>query len=125
MKSIAVILMLALATTLTLAKDKKAKDKNVADYPLIAHVVSSNGAGTGAGSVTYGNGVATTTDSDGKATVRFRIADRIYVGGWGCRKHVLVGADVHARLEKNKLYILTDEGETCNTHLRSVQEIPK
>jgi hypothetical protein len=38
-------------------------------------------------------------------------------------KHVQVGTDVRARLEKNKLYILTEDGQTCETHIRDVQEI--
>lgn len=103
----------------------KNKDKNPADYPLNAHVISSNRGGTDAGSVTYGNGTASTVDSSGESTVHFRIGDLLYIGGWGCRRHVQVGTNVHARVEKNKLYILTDDGETCVTHLRGVQEIPK
>jgi hypothetical protein len=90
-----------------------AKDKNPADYPLTAHVVSVNTITT-----------AHPSEETAPWTVQFRVGDLLYSCGIDCRKHVQVGTDVHARVEKNKLYILTDDGQTCDTHIRGVHEIP-
>jgi hypothetical protein len=103
------------------------KDKNnPADYPLTAHVISfvrtvNNTSFTGTSGGTPING-----DIDSSSvSVQFRIGDLLYTCGFGCRKHVQVGTDVHARVQKNKLYILTDDGQTCDSHIRGVQEISK
>jgi hypothetical protein len=118
------IVVFLLFTGLAVAKNDK---KNPADYPLTAHVVSSNRTGTDASIVTRNNnGTLTYGDIDSSdATVQFRIGDLLYTCGFGCRRHVQVGTDVHARVEKRKLYILTDDGQTCDSHIRGVQEIPK
>ncbi len=125
---------LAIATTvllfaeLALAKNKK----DPAEYPLSAHVlaIDSHGGVSGistssynsqTGQWTYGHGTVTTSDY----TVQFRIGNLLYTGGYGCRKKVQVGTDVHARLEKNKLFILTDDGQTCDTRIRDVEELSK
>lgn len=129
MKKLALtVLAVALPAVLALARDKK----NVADYPLTAHVVSSSAGEGSSGTVntstynpqtgkwTYGNGVV----SEGShASVAFRVGNLVYTGGYGCRKHVEVGTDVHARIEKHKIYILADDGETCWTHIYSTREI--
>jgi hypothetical protein len=118
------IVVFLLFTGVAVAKNDK---ENPAKYPLTAHVVSSNRTGTDASFVTRNNnGTLTYGDIDSSdATVQFRIGDLLYTGGFGCRKHVQVGTDVHARMEKRKLYILTDDGQTCETRIRGVQEIPK
>jgi hypothetical protein len=113
-----------IAICLLLASSAGAKDKkNPAYYPLTAHVVSINRTGTH-NSVYMSDGTFGTVNSS-DSTVQFRIGDLFYTGGYGCRKHVQVGTDVHARLEKNKLYILTGDGQTCDTQIRSVQEVSK
>jgi hypothetical protein len=120
----AVIVVFLLFTGLSVAQKAK---KDPANYPLTAHVVSSNRTGTDATIVTHNsNGTLTYGDVDSSdATVQFRIGDLLYTCGYKCRKHVQVGTDVHARMEKRKLYILTDDGQTCDTNIRGVQEIPK
>ena len=114
------IVLVLLFTGLAIAKNDK---NNPAEYPLTAHVVSSNRTGTG-GSVFLSDGTYGTVHSS-DATVRFQIGDLFYVGGHGCPRRVPVGTDVHARVEKNKLYILTYDGQTCDSHIRRVEEIPK
>jgi|ERR1700688_2018306 len=98
---------------LLLAGHAPAKDKNPADYPLSAHVLSATGA-------TDANPLEKTTPF----TVRFQIGNLVYTCGWKCIKHVQVGTDVHARLEKRKLHILTNDGQTCDTRVESVSEVP-
>ncbi len=117
------IVMFLLFTGAAVANNDK---KDPAKYPLTAHVVSSNRTGTNASIATRNsNGTYTYGDIDSTdSTVQFRIGDLLYTCGFGCRKHVQVGTDVHARLEKRKLYILTDDGRTCDTRIRGVQEIP-
>jgi hypothetical protein len=117
-----------LFTGLGSAKDKK----DPAKYPLSAHVISINSHGGVSavstssynyktGQWTYGNGTVNSSDT----TVQFRIGNLLYTGGYNCRKHVQVGTDVHARLEKDRLFILTDDGQTCDTRVRSVEELQK
>ncbi len=89
-----------------------AKDKNPADYPLTAHVLSATGAAD-----------ANPLEKTNPFTVRFQIGNLVYTCGWKCIKHVQVGTDVHARAEKRKLHILTDDGQTCDTHVESVSEV--
>jgi hypothetical protein len=126
--TVAISVVILLFTGFALAKNKK----DPAEYPLSAHVLSINSHGGVSavstssynyqtGQWTYGHGTVDSSDS----TVQFRIGNLLYTGGFGCRKHVQVGSDVHARLEKNKLFILTDDGQTCDTHVRSVEELSK
>ena len=124
---IAVPIALLLFTGFVVAKNKK----DPAEYPLSAHVLAVDSHG-GVSAVstssynyqtrqwTYGSGTVDSSDS----TVQFRIGNLLYTGGYGCRRHVQVGTDVHARLEKNKLFVLTDDGETCTTRIRGVHEAP-
>jgi hypothetical protein len=91
-----------------------AKDKNPADYPLTAHVVSVN---------TYTTAAATSDDM-APWTAQFRVGNLVYTTGMGCHKHVQVGADVHARVDKKTFYVLTDDGHSCDAHIRGVREIP-
>jgi hypothetical protein len=123
-KIIAAVVVFLLFAGLSVAQKAK---KNPANYPLTAHVISSNRTGTDATLVTHNSdGTVTYGDVDSSdATVQFRIGDLLYTCGYGCRKHVQVGTDVHARVEKRKLYILTDDGQTCDTNIRGVLEIPK
>jgi hypothetical protein len=118
-----VIVVFLLFTGIAVANNDK---KNPAEYPLTAHVASSNRTGTDARIATRNsNGTYTYGDIDSTdATVVFRIGNLLYTCGFGCRKHVQVGTDVHARLDKRRLYILTDDGQTCDTRIRGVQEIP-
>jgi hypothetical protein len=129
-KTVIVILVLILSEV-ALAKNKK----DPTQYPLSAHVVSINTTVGDHASVstssynyqtnqwTYGNG---NVSGSSDATVQFQIGNLIYTGGYGCRKKVQVGTDVHARLEKNKkLFILTDDGQTCETHVRGIREVLK
>jgi hypothetical protein len=111
-------------------KDKKDPQQ----YPLTAHVVSAERTytpGTYSQTSAYdpqtGQWVYGHASSSGSAdaTVQFQIGNLLYTGGYRCRKHVQVGTDVHARLEKNKLFILTNDGQTCDTHVRGVSEISK
>lgn len=125
--AITVPIALLLFTGFALAKNKK----DPTEYPLSAHVLAIDSHG-GVSSVstssynyqtrqwTYGNGTVDSSDS----TVQFRIGNLLYTGGYACRRHVQVGTDVHARIEKNKLFILTDEGETCTTRIHGVHEVP-
>jgi hypothetical protein len=117
------IVVFLLFTGVAFANNDK---KDPAKYPLTAHVVASNRTGTDASiSTRNSNGTYTYGDIDSSdATVQFRIGDLLYTCGFGCRKHVQVGTDVHARIDKRKLYILTDDGQTCDTRIRGVQEIP-
>lgn len=105
---VAVIITMAMSTALF------AKDKNPADYPLTAHVLSATGAAD-----------ANPLDKTTPFTVRFQVGNLVYTCGWRCLKHVQVGSDVHARVEKRKIHILTDDGQTCETHVESVVELPK
>jgi hypothetical protein len=125
---IAIPVVVLLFTGFALAKNKK----DPAEFPLSAHVLSINSHGGVSavstssynyqtGQWTYGHGTVDSSDS----TVQFRIGNLLYTGGYACRKHVQVGTDVHARLEKNKLFILTDDGQTCQTRVRGVQELSK
>jgi hypothetical protein len=122
-KTLEVASAILLFAVVAVAKDKK----NPANYPLSAHVLgidrnvstahtSSYNAQTG--QWTYGNGAVVSS------TVEFQIGNLLYTGGHGCRKVVQVGTDVHARLEKNSLFILTNDGRTCDTHIRGVHEVP-
>ena len=88
-----------------------AKDKNPADYPLTAHVISATGVAE-----------ANPLEKTSPWTVRLRIGNLTYTCGWRCLKHAQVGTDVHARVEKRKLYLLTDDGQTCETRIESVSE---
>jgi hypothetical protein len=100
--------------------------KNPAEYPLTAHVVSSERGTSTSFSTRSSDGTEVKGDIDSSdPTVQFRIGNLLYTAGYGCRKHVQVGTDVHARVEKNKLYILTYDGQTCDTHVRGVQELSK
>lgn len=91
-----------------------AKDKNPADYPLTAHVISATGAAD-----------ANPLEKTEPWTVRFQIGNLIYTCGPTCRRRVQVGSNVHARLEKQRLHVLTDDGQTCDTHIESVSEVSK
>lgn len=91
-----------------------AKDKNPADYPMTAHVLSVN---------TYTTAAAP-SEATAPWTAQFRVGNLIYTTGTGCHKHVQVGADVHARVNKSTFYVLTDEGHSCDAHIRGVREIP-
>lgn len=91
-----------------------AKDKNPDDYPLTAHVLSATGSAE-----------ANPLDKTTPFTVRFQIGNLVYTCGWRCLKRVQVGSDVHARIEKPKIHILTNDGQTCETRVESVVEIPK
>lgn len=104
----------AIVAVLLLSGFALAKDKNPADYPLNAHVLSATGAAE-----------ANPLEKTNPWTVRFQIGNLVYTCGWKCLKHVQVGSDVHARLEKRKLHILTDDGQTCDTRVESVIEVPK
>jgi len=123
MKPVKIAITILLFAGLAMAKNKK----DPANYPLSAHVMgidkNVSTAQTSAynpqtGNWTYGNGTVVSS------TVEFQIGNLIYTTGHGCRKVVQVGTDVHARLEKNNLFVLTDDGRTCDTHIRSVHEIP-
>jgi hypothetical protein len=104
----------AIAAVLLLSGLALAKDKNPVDYPLTAHVLSATGAAD-----------SNPLEKTNPFTVRFQIGNLVYTCGWKCLKHVQVGSDVHARLEKRKLHILTDDGRSCATHVESVIEVPK
>lgn len=104
-KTIVVVLLLSVFAL--------SKDKNPTDYPLSAHVLSATGAAD-----------ANPLEKTNPFTVRFQIGNLVYTCGWKCLKHVQVGTDVHARVEKRKLHILTDDGQTCDTHVESVSEVP-
>jgi hypothetical protein len=104
-----------------------AKKKDPADYPLTAHVVSTNRTGGYDSTAIYTNGQysgqAYTDTSD--ATVQFQIGNLVYTGGYACRKKVQVGMDVHARWEgkgEKHIFILTDDGKSCDTRIRGVRE---
>jgi hypothetical protein len=103
------VLMIAISTATLFAKDK-----NPADYPLTAHVLSATG-----------NAAANPLDKTTPFTVRFQVGNLVYTCGWRCLKHVQVGSDVHARIEKRKIHILTDDGQTCETRVESVIELTK
>lgn len=118
------LVLFVLSTGFAVAKNRD--KKNPAEYPLTAHVVSSERGTSKSFSTRSSDGTEVKGDIDSSdPTVQFRIGDLLYTAGYGCRKHVQVGTDVHARVEKNKLYILTDDGQTCDTHVQSVQEISK
>jgi hypothetical protein len=126
--TISLLVLIFLFTGSAVGRNKK----DPAEYPLVAHVLSINSHGgvsgistssynAQTGQWTYGHGTVDSSDS----TVQFRIGNLFYTGGYACRKKVQVGTDVHARVEKNKLFILTNDGQTCETHVRSVEELSK
>jgi hypothetical protein len=101
-------------TVLLLTGFALAKDKNPADYPLTAHVLSVN---------TYTTAAASSEDM-APWTAQFRVGNLVYTTGTGCHKRVQVGADVRARADKRTFYVLTDDGHNCDAHIRGVREIP-
>jgi len=80
-----------LAFIFLLAVSAAAKDKNPADYPLVAHVTSK-----GRGSEDFA--VGGNLEASVPTVVKFQVGNVLYVvGSMYCLRNVQVGTDVHAR----------------------------
>jgi hypothetical protein len=105
LKSCLTISAVALVCLVASAKHKQ----QVADYPLLAHVVS----------VERHHGRLTFT------YVRLKLGNLIYITGGGCHK-MPVGSDVHARIEREKnIFLLSDDGRSCKTNIEGTAEAEK
>ena len=86
-----------------------AKDKpQIADYPLVAHVVS----------IEKHHGRVTLIQ------VKLKVGNLIYITGSGCDK-MPVGSDVHARIEGKNILLLSDDGMSCKTNIEGTREAEK
>jgi hypothetical protein len=82
-----------------------AKDKpQVADYPLMAHVVS----------VERHHGRVTLIQ------VKLKVGNLIYITDSGCDK-MPAGSDVHARIEGKHIFLLSDDGMSCKANIEGTE----
>ena len=105
LKSCVTVAAVALVSLIASAKTKS----QVADYPLVAHVVSVE---RHHGRLTFNY-------------VNLKIGNLIYITGDGCDK-MPVDSDVHARIEgKKNIFLLSDDGRSCKTNIEGTVEAEK
>lgn len=93
-----------------------AKDKNAADYPKTAHVVSR---GRGSEDFTVGGKLEAAVPT----VVKFQIGNVLYITrDMYCLRNVQVGTDVPARVDGQWLHVLVDSKHDCRTSIASVYE---
>ena len=93
-----------------------AKNRNPADYPLTAHVVSR---GRGSSDFAVGGRLEASVPT----VVKFQIGNILYVtDDMHCLNNVQVGSDVRARIKGQFLHVLTDEGKDCMTGIEGQYE---